>query len=123
MLGPGMTCISRFILSFFFSSRRRHTRCLSDWSSDVCSSDLRSEATPKNLAALRESPVLARVAALDLSEQTLNLAGARALADVPCLAGLRSLRSEERRVGKEGRSRWAPERERGTRQSKTVAQR
>src|ERR1039458_10397840 len=23
----------------FFSSRRRHTRCLSDWSSDVCSSD------------------------------------------------------------------------------------
>src|SRR5262245_31277668 len=29
----------RFVL-FFFSSRRRHTRCLSDWSSDVCSSDL-----------------------------------------------------------------------------------
>src|SRR6476659_8616581 len=25
---------------FFFSSRRRHTICLSDWSSDVCSSDL-----------------------------------------------------------------------------------
>src|SRR5438045_8830025 len=25
---------------FFCSSRRRHTRCLSDWSSDVCSSDL-----------------------------------------------------------------------------------
>src|SRR5205814_7507858 len=24
----------------FFTSRRRHTRCLSDWSSDVCSSDL-----------------------------------------------------------------------------------
>src|SRR5205814_6658851 len=29
-----------FYLNFFFSSRRRHTRCLSDWSSDVCSSDL-----------------------------------------------------------------------------------
>src|SRR6266542_5847314 len=26
---------------FFFSSRRRHTRCYRDWSSDVCSSDLR----------------------------------------------------------------------------------
>src|ERR1035438_2484032 len=26
---------------FCFSSRRRHTRCLSDWSSDVCSSDLK----------------------------------------------------------------------------------
>src|SRR5262245_7276822 len=32
---PRLTC-----LFFFFSSRRRHTRCLSDWSSDVCSSDL-----------------------------------------------------------------------------------
>src|SRR5437899_5527140 len=28
------------MIFFFFSSRRRHTRCLSDWSSDVCSSDL-----------------------------------------------------------------------------------
>src|SRR6266542_5723890 len=27
---------------FFFSSRRRHTRCYRDWSSDVCSSDLSS---------------------------------------------------------------------------------
>src|SRR5258705_1776320 len=30
--------------SFFFQSRRRHTRCLSDWSSDVCSSDLEALA-------------------------------------------------------------------------------
>src|SRR5207248_4212112 len=29
------------ILLFFFSSRRRHTRSYGDWSSDVCSSDLR----------------------------------------------------------------------------------
>src|SRR6266550_4653698 len=28
---------------FFFSSRRRHTRCSRDWSSDVCSSDLHVE--------------------------------------------------------------------------------
>src|SRR5262245_8065899 len=32
---------------FFFSSRRRHTRCLSDWSSDVCSSDLMAPAEAK----------------------------------------------------------------------------
>src|SRR5262245_2175916 len=32
--------VSIFVFLFFFSSRRRHTRCLSDWSSDVCSSDL-----------------------------------------------------------------------------------
>src|SRR5437588_7951774 len=29
-------------VAFFFSSRRRHTRSLCDWSSDVCSSDLRN---------------------------------------------------------------------------------
>src|SRR5687768_17708074 len=31
---------------FFFSSRRRHTRCSRDWSSDVCSSDLRWRSGP-----------------------------------------------------------------------------
>src|SRR5205814_1493788 len=31
---------------FFFSSRRRHTRCLSVWSSDVCSSDLSTMPPP-----------------------------------------------------------------------------
>src|SRR2546422_8144879 len=36
------------LFSFFFSSRRRHTRCSRDWSSDVCSSDLslRRRAVP-----------------------------------------------------------------------------
>src|ERR1035438_10754609 len=38
-----MTKSSWMFLFFFFSSRRRHTRCLSDWSSDVCSSDLSAE--------------------------------------------------------------------------------
>src|SRR4030065_1870790 len=33
-------CRFRSDISFFFSSRRRHTRCKCDWSSDVCSSDL-----------------------------------------------------------------------------------
>src|SRR5258705_3388919 len=40
---------------FLFSSRRRHTRCLSDWSSDVCSSDLvlgQAEVRPSLLAAV-----------------------------------------------------------------------
>src|SRR5699024_11411759 len=30
------------LISFFFSSRRRHTRSKRDWSSDVCSSDLKT---------------------------------------------------------------------------------
>src|SRR5438045_2292705 len=36
-----------FSLFFFFSSRRRHTRCLSDWSSDVCSSDVPELVAPE----------------------------------------------------------------------------
>src|SRR5215213_4356081 len=53
---------------FFFSSRRRHTRLVSDWSSDVCSSDLCSgmaawilrRAAPKALANLGSSRPVAR---------------------------------------------------------------
>src|SRR5690349_23860517 len=37
---PTVISISRSHQFFFFSSRRRHTRSLRDWSSDVCSSDL-----------------------------------------------------------------------------------
>src|SRR6266436_7953858 len=33
-----------YLFLFFFSSRRRHTRCSRDWSSDVCSSDLVTNA-------------------------------------------------------------------------------
>src|SRR5438046_6710940 len=45
-------------MSFFFSSRRRHTRLVSDWSSDVCSSDLALKqlgVTP----VIREQPLAA----------------------------------------------------------------
>src|SRR5256885_14211909 len=44
---------------FFFSSRRRHTRLQGDWSSDVCSSDLRTELERIEavLAALDTLPV------------------------------------------------------------------
>src|SRR5260221_8529329 len=45
-------CYHNLIVFFFFSSRRRHTRSLCDWSSDVCSSDLHSRidrfANPRN---------------------------------------------------------------------------
>src|SRR2546422_7033175 len=50
---------------FFFSSRRRHTRCSRDWSSDVCSSDLAAGANGK-LAVLASTPLEpAEVFALD----------------------------------------------------------
>src|SRR5690606_40013258 len=39
-------------LSFFFSSRRRHTRFSRDWSSDVCSSDLARPLAPAGVQSL-----------------------------------------------------------------------
>src|SRR5699024_11815927 len=36
-----VVCVPVALFFFFFSSRRRHTRSKRDWSSDVCSSDLR----------------------------------------------------------------------------------
>src|SRR5262249_62120191 len=45
----------RFVLRFFFfSSRRRHTRLVSDWSSDVCSSDLYPEPAYQVAKAIGE---------------------------------------------------------------------
>src|SRR5437763_384491 len=38
---------------FFFSSRRRHTRYIGDWSSDVCSSDLFRALTRRAAQAVR----------------------------------------------------------------------
>src|SRR3989337_4230052 len=48
---------------FFFSSRRRHTRCYRDWSSDVCSSDLspRPSKSPTPNASARGELVLRAV--------------------------------------------------------------
>src|SRR5258705_9037647 len=55
LMGSSRTsCLRRHVLRFvfFFSSRRRHTRCLSDWSSDVCSSDLSGDKTSAEKAFL-----------------------------------------------------------------------
>src|SRR5256884_2625214 len=41
---------------FFFSSRRRHTRCSRDWSSDVCSSDLVRSYRARMRAAIARTP-------------------------------------------------------------------
>src|SRR2546429_5862273 len=55
-VGPGAAC------GFFFASRRRHTRCSRDWSSDVCSSDL-AEVVIAGQADVRPlpGPLAARV--------------------------------------------------------------
>src|SRR5262249_59431284 len=89
---------------FFFSSRRRHTRLVSDWSSDVCSSDLFGVEGAGDVSALLLLPTdakwilaLAHGAGAGMAHPFMS-----ALADE-----LARVRSEERRVGKEWRSRWA----------------
>src|SRR5215210_6548026 len=50
---------------FFFSSRRRHTRYIGDWSSDVCSSDLDGTITSSRVAELYVTEALDRVDAAE----------------------------------------------------------
>src|SRR5258707_11744378 len=88
---------------FFFSSRRRHTRYWRDWSSDVCSSDL---------ADIRMADLIAELRRIGGSVQEVGLEAIKRL-DRHRHAVSRQrigdgLRSEERRVGKECRSRWSP---------------
>src|SRR3712207_8444935 len=90
---------------FFFSSRRRHTRYWRDWSSDVCSSDLsrRPRFMNKSHFTYRLIPPRPTFAA-DMTE-----AEQAVMADhTDYWTGLCEGRSEERRVGKECRSRWSP---------------
>src|SRR5437764_3799793 len=74
-----------YFIFFFFSSRRRHTRYIGDWSSDVCSSDLKrhNSGPGKSAGRLHEVP---EIASHDLERLGLNPQRIR--------------RSEERRVGK-----------------------
>src|SRR2546422_7525480 len=93
--------ISLVILyQFFFSSRRRHTRCSRDWSSDVCSSDLRRGAAVRAGARPGAGAPACEASKTEIAPP----AEARSLAMVDLDGG----RSEERRVGKECRSRWSP---------------
>src|SRR5690606_40871646 len=97
---------------FFFSSRRRHTRFSRDWSSDVCSSDLGWEGVGLCSYLL---------IGFWFSEEANASAGKKAfitnrIGDFGLLIAMGllayyvgALRSEERRVGKEWRSRWARE--------------
>src|SRR5256885_5025416 len=94
---------------FFFSSRRRHTRLQGDWSSDVCSSDL---THPTSLVFLyrirglrparRRGLIIHHFPRPDPQEERSSESGPGSA--LPIFWN----RSEERRVGKECRSRWSP---------------
>src|SRR5207245_8654470 len=98
----------------FFSSRRRHTRCYRDWSSDVCSSDLLFFVgfllSMYYLVRLLYSEKFALVCVilLSLGSQDVIFLQLRAVGEYPEMMMFAALicRSEERRVGKEWCFRW-----------------
>src|SRR5262249_57900724 len=98
----------------FFSSRRRHTRLVSDWSSDVCSSDLefvvRAALGASRGRLLRQAVTEGAMmsGAVGILGLWLASAGVRALIRAyPTSVPRTSERSEERRVGKGSRAREA----------------
>ena len=98
-----------FFIFFFFSSRRRHTRYWRDWSSDVCSSDLFLESrSTSGVSISRKTPEpRCLTAPFLLTSPTFNMPFTyfcSSSSDPSCAR----MRSEERRVGKECRSRWSP---------------
>src|SRR5256885_11707739 len=94
--------IRLFLFFFFFSSRRRHTRLQGDWSSDVCSSDLHDPQDGYAMIATTPDPEGASIRRDDAR------ALERLMSALPEEHREVLVRSEERRVGKECRSRWSP---------------
>src|SRR5436190_23422002 len=86
---------------FFFSSRRRHTRSLCDWSSDVCSSDLYSAGAV--FGKVDWQPGLQVASPPCRKPLRRNICSRGVVIPVHVQLG----RSEERRVGKECRSWWS----------------
>src|SRR5690606_41095044 len=96
---------------FFFSSRRRHTRFSRDWSSDVCSSDLKNykksmkqrgieaNADMLNKHFVQREEIQGGEIFTSIKEGTFEIAFLN--------REYYMIRSEERRVGKECRSRWS----------------
>src|SRR5207249_6574182 len=98
---------------FFFSSRRRHTRSKRDWSSDVCSSDLFHADNAyfypvvRILSRRMRTHTVSNTASRGFGGPQGMLFAERMMDHIAYATGKDPLdRSEERRVGKEGRGRW-----------------
>src|SRR3546814_15796724 len=114
---------------FFFKQKTAYEMRISDWSSDVCSSDLREHDRQRRLDRVDRvslslaDPALVEDDQADSDAGTMLRIGAAENRDLDARAGnfgdgdiaartARIVQSEERRVGKEGvstcRSRWSP---------------
>src|SRR5256885_3750377 len=99
------TLVHYLFFFFFFSSRRRHTRLQGDWSSDVCSSDLDMQ-TSYALSQRMFACLCMEGRNMSSFSRCVCSIGLSLSATFPFLDNC--TRSEERRVGKECRSRWSP---------------
>src|SRR3546814_20247242 len=110
-------CVLCFV--FFFKQKTAYELRISDWSSDVCSSDLRGFAEGAPSASSHGTAVASLIIRGGSPESALIVAdiygrdpaGGNAVAIARALGWMASRRSEERRGGKECvstcRSRWA----------------
>src|SRR3546814_9412697 len=111
---PFVLCHRYYVLSFFFFKQKTaYELRISDWSSDVCSSDLQIVQRRTARAAVRRRGGLSPIYGAGRERRRIYLDRA-ARRDAPARLRERELaegRSEERRVGKEcvstGRSRWS----------------
>src|SRR3712207_8902926 len=97
----------KLLFFFFFSSRRRHTRYWRDWSSDVCSSDLGASLTGTNSLGLG-ALTLTSNSTFNFDALSTGGVGTFVFNGFTPNGNTLNIRSEERRVGKECRSRWSP---------------
>src|SRR2546430_4458464 len=109
---PG-SAAARGAVNLFLSSRRRHTRFDCDWSSDVCSSDLNPVGHSLSPLLHNSGFQARRMNAVYLPFLVRDLRDFLAAIAPLGIAGFsvtlpHKQRSEERRVGKECRSRWSP---------------
>src|SRR3546814_2630308 len=108
-------------LFFFFKQKTAYEMRISDWSSDVCSSDLvgsvafddavENAITDASCVSRKKAIGDRRASTMSNNGKTMNICTPSAASTTPTNADSR--RTEERRVGKEGvstvRSRWAPD--------------
>src|SRR3712207_6848787 len=102
-------CNSWYVF-FFFSSRRRHTRYWRDWSSDVCSSDLGPHRVGREVVVVLDDHRVVALGDPRAVPDGLHPADPAPSGPPAPVDGRPTAlsRSEERRVGKECRSRWSP---------------
>src|SRR3546814_14190962 len=103
-----------YIFFFFFKQKTAYEMRISDWSSDVCSSDLRWPMPPEK-TTWSSPPIPMAMAAMDCAIRTAKSSTASWACGPGSASNTRMSpcpRSEERRVGKECvskcRSRWSP---------------